>query len=129
MSYTDHVIKEDGWFTGEDKIIAITVYVQGTTQAAIKAGLATEQVITGWALVWRLKRNKEDPDSEALITRTTDDGITIDSTWNAFVSIAAEQTENLEEGNYYGELKRSDAGANATLSDGRYYLNRSVHNT
>ena len=129
MSYTDSILKEDGWFTGEDKTLTFTVYVTTATQPQIEAGTAASETITGWGLSYMLKRVKTDPDSEALLTLTTAGGtITIISP-NASVSVAGELTENLEEAVYFHELKRVDSGLNHVLCDGEAYIRRAVHNT
>jgi hypothetical protein len=128
MSYTDNILKEDGWFTGEDKVLIITIYDPTATQPAIEAGVAATQEITGWALSYMLKRNRTDADSEAVLSRSTVSGISIISP-EVEVAVAAALTENLAEGIYYHELKRTDTGIESVLMDGEVHLRRAVHNT
>lgn len=129
MSYTDHILKEDGWFTAEDKVLTFRVYAYTATQPSIEADTAATEVITGWALSYMLKRRRTDADADAVLTYTTGAGeITIVSP-DASVSVPAEDTENLEEAVYFHELKRTDTGFNHVLCDGEVHLRRAVHDT
>lgn len=127
----DNIDKVDGWMTGEDKSLVFTIYVAGTTRAAIDAGTASAQNVTGWALSYMLKRNFTDADSDALITKTTAAGsiaLTTPASGIVTVTITDTDTENLEEGvPYYQELKRTGDGVEAILSQGQVRLRQSVH--
>lgn len=126
----DNIDKVDGWMTGEDKSLVFTIYAAGTTRAAIDAGTASAQNVTGWALSYMLKRNFTDADSDALIIKTTSSGIalTIPASGIVTVTITDTDTENLEEGTpYYQELKRTGDGVESILSQGQVRLRQSVH--
>ena len=129
MSYTDNILKEDGWFTGEDKTLTFTVYVATATQPQIEAGTAATETITGWALSFMLKRNRTDPDSEEILTMTTQAGTIVDISTESAVAVAGTLTENLGEAVYFHELKRVDSGLNHVLCDGESHIRRAVHNT
>ena len=101
----------DGWFIGEDKTIEIDV---------VQSDGSTAQTMTGWALTWELKRSQFH--STVLISKTTASGISIgngDGTDDrASITVADTDTEDLEPGTYYHQLRRSDAGSEVILSRG-----------
>lgn len=126
----DNIDKVDGWMTGEDKNLVFTIYQTGTTRAAIEAGTASAQNVTGWTLSYMLKRNITDIDSEALITKTTTSGIALTTPASGIVTVTITDTdtENLAEGDvYYQELKRTGDGVEAVLSQGQVRLRQAVH--
>lgn len=92
--------------------------------------------ITGWALSWMLKRRQTDLDADALLTKTTAGGIAISGVFNsvpatntqvATVTLAAADTKALPAGDWYFELKRTDAGFETVLAYGSFALVRGVH--
>lgn len=114
-----NIDEDDAFFIGEDKSIIFTIY---------QADKRTHQAIAGWSTSWKLKRSLADPDVDALLTKTTASGITASTSASTFtVSVADTDTDSLEPGRYYHELKRTDAGAETVLSQGRCVLRRGVH--
>jgi hypothetical protein len=93
--------------------------------------------ITGWGLSWKIKRSKDDDDDAALVTKTTSNGgITIAGVFNADKALNAQRatvvitdtdTDPLEPGNCYYELKRTDQGSEQVITFGRILLLRAVH--
>jgi hypothetical protein len=112
--------EQDDLFIGEDKSLIITVY---------QSDKRTRQNILGWSLSWMLKTSLSDVDGSALLTKTTNSGIslTTPSTGVCTVTIADTDTDGLTPGKYFHELKRTDAGAETVLSHGRCVLRRGVH--
>lgn len=117
MAIEANITKDDGWYLGEDKSLAFTVYQSDGT---------TPQDMTGWALSWRIKKKRTDADASAILTKTTASGISI-STSVATVTVADTDTDALTARGYYHELKRTDAGFEAVLSQGVAVLQRGVH--
>lgn len=120
MAVEHNITADDQWFTGEDKSLVFTVY---------QSDGSTAEDITGWSLSWMLKRNKRDADADALITKTTGDGIALTTPESGVctVSVADTETEDLRGGRYYHELKRTDAGSEAVLSYGSAQVQQSIH--
>src|SRR5688572_14795698 len=92
--------------------------------------------ITGWALSWMVKRNKSDADVAAVLTKTTaNGGIVISGAFNATPSvntqvatvIVADTDSTTMTGMYFHELKRTDAGLEADLSEGLFEILTPVH--
>lgn len=116
-----HIDEDDDFFIGEDKSLTpFTVY---------QADKRTRQNITGWTISWMLKRSLTDPDVDALLTKTTGAGITLTTPTSGIctITIADTDTDSLEPGRYYHEVKRMDAGNETVLSQGRCVLRRAVH--
>jgi hypothetical protein len=91
---------------------------------------------SAWSLSWMLKQSKDDLDAAAKVTKTTSAGIAVSGTFNVsassnqqrvIVTIQDTDTDALEAGTYYHELKRMDAGQEAILSYGEMTIRRSVH--
>lgn len=113
----------DRFFTNADKLIKFTIY---------QADGVTPQNITGWALSWMLKRRLTDPDANALVTKTTGAGsitLTTPLTGNCELIVTDENTAAVEAGFYVHELKRTDAGAETPLCEGKARLRQSLHLT
>ena len=98
--------------------------------------------IGGWALSFMVKRDREDSDAAALITKTTGDGaIVIAGVFDAVpatnqqratVTIADSDTDPTDpamRGTKWWELKRTDAGLETVLADGTVPFRRGVHHT
>lgn len=117
---TWHIDEDDSFFIGEDKLLAATIY---------QSNGRTAQNITGWTLSWMLKRSLSDTDGSALLTKTTSTTITLTSptVGQCTIGIADTDTDSLEPGRYYHELKRTNAGEETVLSHGRCVLRRGVH--
>lgn len=120
MAIRDDITKDDDLYTGEDKTFTFTVYQSDGT---------TAQNITGWALSYRWKRSLSDPDSDAVLTKTTSSGITLTTPASGLctVTIADTDTDSLEARTYYHELKRTDAGSETILTTGSVLLQQAIH--
>jgi len=121
MAVRAAITAEAGWYVGEDKALRFTVLDD--------AGDAVN--ISGWSLSWRFKRRMSDADANALLTKTTADGIALTTPVSGIctVSIADTDTEALGPVSGVHELKRTDAGAEAILAYGAAELLRAVHRT
>ena len=115
-----NIDEDDDWFIGEDKSLPFTIY---------QSDKRTIQAITGWTLSWMLKRSLADADVDALLTKTTTSGISLTTPASGLctVTIADTDTDSIEPGRYYHELKRMDDGNETVLSQGRCVLRRGVH--
>jgi len=111
-------------FRGTDHEFPVTVLNAAQT-AAID--------ITTFALSFVMRRTKSGP---ILLTKTTPTGISIGGTYNAdpdvntqvaTVIIADTDTDDLAVGNYYYEVKRTDAGFESVIVQGTVPLERSLH--
>jgi hypothetical protein len=129
----DNIDKADGWMTGEDKNLVFTIYTTGTTRAQIDAGGATPQNVTGWTLSYLLKRSIGDADSDALISKTTSSGIALTTPASGIITVTIDDTDTdtlldtEADAIFWQELKRTNAGLEAVLSQGQVRLRRSVH--
>lgn len=119
----------DGWYVGEDKQLSFTIYTS--------AAKTTCQDIAGWALSWKLRKRKHDPDP-ALIAKATNAGISITGVFNAdpavntqraLVTVSDSDTDVLTPGGYWHELKRTTDGQETVLSQGPAVLKQAVHRT
>ena len=108
----------DVLYLGEDKALIYTVYQNDET---------TVQDITGFALSWLLKRDPDD--AGALITKTTGSGINLTTPASGIctVTVLDTDTDGLDAGDYWHELKRTDANSETILSQRRIRLRRSLH--
>jgi len=117
MAIRFNITKEDEFFIGEDRSIAINVK---------QSDESTAQTMTGWALAWELKPS---PGEAAGISKTTVSGIAIGNGSGtddrATITIADDDTEALEPGVYYHQLRRTDAGSEQLLSFGDVTLRES----
>lgn len=115
-------------FIGDDRGIEFDITNEAETVA---------DDITGWALSFKVKRHEDDPDSRALLEKTTGAGtITISGVFNAdpalnaqfaTVAILDTDTDSLEAGAAVYELKRTDAGFEQVQVYGPLTFIRSVH--
>jgi hypothetical protein len=130
MALNADIADANRYFTGEDKSLAFTVYEPGTSQAAAEAGSGTPQNISGWTLSWMVKRFKTDADADALVTKTTGDGIMLTTPASGLCTVTVEDSDidALQAGaTYYHELKRTNAGFETVLSQGLFVLSQAVH--
>lgn len=120
MAIRDDIESTDDLYAGEDKTVSVSIY---------QADETTAQNITGWALSYRWKRSLDDADADAVLTKTTADGITITNGAGGLceIAIADTDTDAIAAGPYFHELKRTDAGSETILTTGTVYLRRSVH--
>jgi hypothetical protein len=111
-------------FKGTDHEFPVTVLNSAQT-AAID--------ITSFALSFVMKRTKS---GSAVVTKTTPSGISIGGTYDAdpdvntqvaTVIIADTDTDDLPTGNYYYEVKRTDAGLESIIVQGTVPLERALH--
>lgn len=120
MANIEDIATSDGWYLDEDKGLVITVYQSDGT---------TPQSISGWSLSWMLKRRLTDADASAILTKTTASGIALTTPASGIctVTIADTDTTSIASGDYYHELKRTDAGYESVLVTGKAVLLRGVH--
>lgn len=93
--------------------------------------------ITGFALSYMVKRDKDDADASAILTKTTAGGaIVIAGSFNATpasnaqratLTLADTDTSSLYGGLYHWELKRTDDGSETVYAYGRMTFIRGVH--
>jgi len=104
----------DEFFIGTDQTIQIDVK---------QSDESTAQTMTGWALTWELK---DSPNGTVQISKTVGAGIAIGNGSGtddrASITIADDDTEALEPGVYYHQLRRTDAGSERLLSFGHVYV-------
>jgi hypothetical protein len=105
MSIIDPITESDSWHRNEAKVIRFTV----TTD---------EVTVAGWTTVFALHRSADD--DEVLFT---EEGTVFDGPNKLIdVSITATDTENLPRRNYYFYFRRTDAGYEQVLSEGKAAL-------
>ncbi len=105
----------DEFFIGEDRSVVIDVK---------QSDESTPQTLTGWALAYEIKAS---PGEAALISKTTGGGEIAFSNGSgtndrATITIDDDDTEALEPGKYYHQLRRTDAGSEQLLSFGDVVL-------
>lgn len=104
MSKDSPIRQSDNWFIGEDRDLRYTVL--DASAVAVN--------ISGWTLEWVLR---EKPwGATALITKTP--ALTTPGSGICTVSIADDDTINLQPGIYYYTLRRTNAGAETVLAFG-----------
>lgn len=91
----------------------------------------TESDFTGYGLKWTYWKRPRRYGDTPLITKTTDDGITINSSTLVTVSIEDEDTEGenmpgSDRPNYWHELIRTDDGSEQPLSQGWVVMRQSL---
>jgi hypothetical protein len=120
MAIRDDITADDDLYTGEDKSLVFTLYQSDGT---------TPQNITGWALAYAWKKALSDPDSAAVLTKTTGSGITLTTPVAGIctITIADTDTDALAARTYVHELKRTDAGSETVLTTGTVVLQQAVH--
>lgn len=107
MSYEQPVEVDDNWFTGEDKLLDAAIYVDGTTQAAAEADTGVRENVTGWTVMWALRKSQDG--GGAILTKTAN--IVGDPTQgNLEVIIDHADTTDLEPGEYFHSWARIDTG-------------------
>ena len=126
MAKDQPIVGDDALFQGTDFTYPFT----------IKNGAETACIdITGWALSWMVKRNKSDADLSAVLSKTTVLGIVISGSFNATPSVNTQvatvtvddtDTIAIPEGQYWHELKRTDAGLETVLAFGLFELIQGV---
>jgi hypothetical protein len=116
------IVESDQWFTGEDKNFNFTIY---------QADGETAQNITSWTLSWMLKKDRRQADSAAKLTKTTENGgIEISSEVDGRCTVVIEDTDTDTEvpaGVYWHELKRTNAGNETIITQGKATIRKAVH--
>lgn len=85
---------------------------------------------TGWALSWVLKKRASDSDENAIVTKTSGDGISVTDGANGVCLVlvsAADTDDTVKSGTYVHELKRTDTGSERVILNGLAVLKRSAH--
>lgn len=125
MAIKQDINQSPDYFTGEDKDLVFTIYTSDARTARTAA-----QDITGWTLSWMVKANRFDPDSAALIEKTTSDDIALTTPASGVCTVTVRDTDvNTLTGEvrYYHELKRTTSGAETVLAYGKFTLSQAVH--
>ena len=114
------ITDDDNFFIGEDKSLVVTIF---------QSNKITVQDITGWTLSWRLKASLDDADASALLTKTTASGIALTTPTSGIctITILDTDTDALNPGTHFHELKRTTADSETVLATGRCVLKRAVH--
>lgn len=125
MGIDQEVTADDGWFTNSDHEFDFEVFQKNDV---------TRQDITGWPLLFLVKRHPKDQDAAAVITKSTldspsDIAITDASQGEVTVSILRADTRALPAQTYYFELKRIQPGEYTPLSVGKAVLRQSLQRT
>ena len=112
--------KDEFFFIGEDTVITIDVVADDGV---------TPQNMAGWSLAWELKPLPSTAVASANISKTVGSGITIGdgsaTDDRATITIDDDDTEGLDAGVYYHQLRRTDAGAEVILTVGDALLRAS----
>ena len=102
-------------FIGNDLVLRFTV--EDADGAAVN--------ISGWTFAFALASSYS---AAAAVSKDSDDGITINDAAAGIVDVAVldTDTDELDVGTYVADLKRADAGQEATLAYGRLKMLPSV---
>jgi hypothetical protein len=118
MAREQNIGPADGYFTGEDKQLPITIF-QGTSTTV-------RQDTTGWNANWMVKRDKLDADEDAVVSKAV--------TWTnaaqgeGLVAPSVTDIELISGGEtLYHEAKRTDPGFKTVLVYGTLRLGQAVH--
>jgi len=149
MALQQDITADQRIFLGEDKYLEFPVYDQTNLtdeelRAQIAAGTATPIDVSGWGLLWVL-RKKDKSDDPALIEKSTGSpaDITVIGTWDANqgtntqrVRVALYDTDSydptgsppviLRKGTYRHSLKRMDDGSESVLNFGKFVFLQST---
>lgn len=115
-------------FRNTDFDYILTIYQDASYETVVNT--------SAWAMSWMVKTNPLDADADALITLTTADSILVSGVFSAVPSTNTEQvtirvadtdTSSLVPGDYFWELKRTDATMETVLAYGTLSLVVSVH--
>lgn len=123
MAERANITSDHEWFTNTDHVFEFTVYQEDGV---------TPQDVSGWEMSWFLKKGQGDPDAAALLEKTTvgsPSAITIVNGPTGRVDVLIEDgdTAEIAGGNYFHELKRTDAGQESVQSYGTAKLKQSLH--
>lgn len=124
MAYTMHIGGPGGTvsplYQQTDVTLVFTIYQSGQSDAAVAAGTATPQDVSGWAFKWTMQDRHPplDPPFAAYITKTSE--ISITGTYNASPSVNTQRVNvpilaadlNVSFGVYKHGLRRTDSGHN-----------------
>lgn len=123
MAERSNITSDHEWFTNTDHILEFTIYQEDGV---------TVQNITGWDFSWFLKRGSKDLDAAALLAKTStgspaDIAIVNGPAGRVDVVVADVDTLNIRGGDYFHELKRTEAAQETVLSYGSAKLKQSLH--
>lgn len=129
-AYIDDITRAHRWFTNTDQVFTLTVYAATASDEDVKAGTASTDNITGYALSWLVKHRQTDSDANAVLIKTTGGGgivFTAPLTGVCQVTVTNDDTKSLTPRNYWHELKRTDAGSERVLCQGNALLQGALH--
>lgn len=116
MAIESKITVADEWHEGEDKTIRIDV---------VQDDDVTPQVMTGWALEWRLETDRQ---GVVLLTKTTAAGITIENGAGTDdrATITVDRADDVTAAASWHELWRTDAGTVLLLSFGSVLVQKTA---
>ena len=139
MAVERNVTRADDVFNGESKTFTFAAYEKAgaTYQANGDVLVGTPKNISGWALSFMVKRNKQDSDAMAKFTKTVGSGVVIQGTFNASQGLntqravasltKTELATMLSTVTYYYEWKRTDTNVETVLAHGTFSVRQGVH--
>jgi len=116
MALEFNISQDDHWFVGNDITIPFVIYADDNREA--------RQDLTGFELLWHLKRNADD---QILLFKTTDDDISVTDALagEGELTIPGADTADFGEGYYEHAMIRSNTPV-STLWFGKAYLNKAA---
>lgn len=116
MSFEQAITVDDNWFTGEDRVFQVRVYVPGTTQEEAEADTGTREDITGWTIQWALMKSQHGTTPAVLQKIAVPVGDPADGLAQIVVDHA--DTTDLVPGEYFHTWARTDGGEQGVLAFG-----------
>ena len=136
MAYRRDITEDDRLFFDTDRTLRFPVYSGEPSDDDIAAGNVIPVDVTGWTLVWVLKKLASS--ATALITKTVGSGIAITGTYDSDpsvntqrIAVSLDNTDTydvsaggakVKPGTYEYALKRLDAGSETILAYGTLEL-------
>lgn len=132
MSLEANITRDDRWHIGEDKKLRFPIYADADRAVCLDA--------SGFALSWKLKTALTS--GTVLLTKTSGSGIAVTGVFNADPAVNTQVVEVtiddvdtqpdsgsalLDATTYYQELKRTDAGLEQVLAQGRVTFLPAIH--
>lgn len=121
MTVTQDITFDHELFVGEDKVLTFTVKDEAGNRVSI----------SGWTLVWTVRKNRYAVGTPIMEMTTAGGGITLATqtggTLGDFsVAIERTDTQNLKAGTYYHAAARTNAGNYDVVSEGALVLRKAT---